>query len=96
MAESQLSELQNMRVLLEDARGLLSTPLPRSGPGASKRPITPIRAQRTPINRINKLKEVTGTSPVRRRTRPVTTAGEHISNGDPPANRGDPLYPGQE
>jgi hypothetical protein len=32
--------------------------------GAPKLPITPIRAQRTPINRMNKPKELTGTLPV--------------------------------
>jgi hypothetical protein len=38
-----------------------------------------IRAQRTPINRINKPKELTRTPPVTRRTLPVTTREQHRS-----------------
>jgi hypothetical protein len=64
--------------------------------GAPKLPITTIRAQRTPINRINKPKELTGTPPVTQLMPPVTTAEEHISNTDPLANEGDPLHPGQQ
>jgi hypothetical protein len=64
--------------------------------GVSKRPITPIRAQRVPINRLDKPKSWPAPPPVRRRTRPVTTAEQHTSNSDPPANGGDPLHPGQD
>jgi hypothetical protein len=40
--------------------------------------------------------QLTGSPQVRRRTRPVTTAEQHLSNTDPPADGGDPLDPGQE
>jgi hypothetical protein len=40
--------------------------------------------------------ELTGSPQVRRRTRPVTTAEQHLSNSDPSANGGDPLHSGQE
>jgi hypothetical protein len=51
----------------------------RTSPGALKWPITPIRAQRTPINRLSKPKKPTGTPPVTQRTPPVTTPEQHRS-----------------
>jgi hypothetical protein len=58
---------------------LLESALPRSlllrtALAVSKWPITPIRAQRTPIKRINKPKEPTGTLPVTQCTPPITTS----------------------
>jgi hypothetical protein len=55
------------------AKVQLRTPLLRTSAGDWKQPITPIRAQRTPINRMNKLKELTGTPPVTQLIPPVTT-----------------------
>ncbi len=51
----------------------------RTSPGASKWPITPIRAQRTPINRLSKPKKPTGTPAVRQHSPPVSTAEQHRS-----------------
>ena len=68
----------------------------RTGLAVSKRPITPVRPVTIAINRLDKPKEPTGTSPGTQRMPPVTTAEQHISNSDPAANGGDPLHPGQE
>jgi hypothetical protein len=42
-------------------------------------PISPIRAQRTPVNRINKPRKPTGTPPVTPRRPPVTTKMSNAS-----------------
>jgi hypothetical protein len=48
------------------------------------------------VNRLDKPRKLTRTPPVTRRTLPVATTEQHISNTDPPTIGDDPLHPGQE
>ena len=75
---------------------LLVGHLSENGYRSPKEPITPVRAATKTINRLDKPK--TDRHPAGHAVNDTDhhSSEEHFSNTDPPANRGDPLYPGQE